>query len=168
MLKEYLEKTYGYNEPIFISEIQLDGMNDNALRQYFKRMLKSGDMARFDTGNLLSSKGITAIETELFRPYESHYPQIYNKFKGNLWILFRCYVCQPTWLNYSDAGCFGNCNVKRIKQRADCYDRLPNTSSEAPCHRDYIPKCRTAPIPGYSRTKLRSILNIQKQKPSHC
>ena len=133
MLKEYLEKTYGYNEPIFISEIQLDGMNDNALRQYFKRMLKSGDMARFDT-------------------YESHYPQIYNKFKGNLWILFRCYVCQPTWLNYSDAGCFGNCNVKRIKQRADCYDRLPNTSSEAPCHRDYIPKCQTAPIPGYSRT----------------
>lgn len=50
MLKEYLEKTYGYNEPIFISEIQFNGMNDNALRQYFKRMLKSGDLARFDTG----------------------------------------------------------------------------------------------------------------------
>lgn len=50
MLKEYLEKTYGYNEPIFISEIQLEGVNDNALRQYFKRMLKSGDIARFDTG----------------------------------------------------------------------------------------------------------------------
>ena len=39
MLKEYLEKNYGYNEPIFINEIQLDGLNDNALRQYFKRML---------------------------------------------------------------------------------------------------------------------------------
>lgn len=50
MLKEYLEKTYGYNEPIFINEIQLDGINDNALRQYFKRMLKAGDLARFDTG----------------------------------------------------------------------------------------------------------------------
>ncbi len=50
MLKEYLEKTYGYNEPIFINEIQLDGINDNTLRQYFKRMLKSGDLARFDTG----------------------------------------------------------------------------------------------------------------------
>ena len=50
MLKEYLEKNYGYNEPIFINEIQLDGLNDNALRQYFKRMLKSGDLARFDTG----------------------------------------------------------------------------------------------------------------------
>lgn len=50
MLKEYLEQTYGYNEPIFISEIRLEGMNDNALRQYFKRMMKSGDLARFDTG----------------------------------------------------------------------------------------------------------------------
>ena len=27
MLKEYLEKNYGYNEPIFINEIQLDGLN---------------------------------------------------------------------------------------------------------------------------------------------
>ncbi len=50
MLKEYLEKNYGYNEPIFINEIQLDGLNDNALRQHFKRLLGSGDLARFDTG----------------------------------------------------------------------------------------------------------------------
>ena len=50
MLKEYLEKTYGYNEPIFISDLQFDNMNDNSLRQYFKRMVKSGDLVRFDTG----------------------------------------------------------------------------------------------------------------------
>lgn len=50
MLKEYLEKTYGYNEPILISEIKLENLNDNALRQYFKRMVKSGDLVRFDTG----------------------------------------------------------------------------------------------------------------------
>ncbi len=50
MLKEYLEKTYGYNEPILISEIKLDSLNDNALRQYFKRMVKSGDLIHFDTG----------------------------------------------------------------------------------------------------------------------
>ena len=50
MLKEYLEKNYGYNEPIFLNEIQLEGLSDNALRQYFKRMLGSGDLARFDTG----------------------------------------------------------------------------------------------------------------------
>lgn len=29
MLKEYLEKAYGYNEPIFISEIQLEGIKPN-------------------------------------------------------------------------------------------------------------------------------------------
>ena len=29
--------------------------NDNALRQYFKRMLKSGDLARFDMGIVLLS-----------------------------------------------------------------------------------------------------------------
>lgn len=50
MLKEYLEKTYGYNEPILISEIKLESLNDNALRQHFKRMVKSGDLVRFDTG----------------------------------------------------------------------------------------------------------------------
>ena len=50
MLKEYLGKKYGYNEPIFINEIRLDGLNGNALRQYFKRMPKSGDLVRFDTG----------------------------------------------------------------------------------------------------------------------
>ena len=50
MLKEYLEKTYGYNEPIFINEIQLENMNNNSLRQSFQRMVKSGDLIRFDTG----------------------------------------------------------------------------------------------------------------------
>ena len=30
MLKEYLEKTYGRNEPIFINEIRLEGVNDNS------------------------------------------------------------------------------------------------------------------------------------------
>jgi len=50
MLKEYLEKKYGYNEPIFLNEIRLEGLSDNALRQYFKQMLGAGDLARFDTG----------------------------------------------------------------------------------------------------------------------
>ena len=50
MLKEYLEKNYGYDEPIFINEIRLNGLNDNTLHRYFKRMLGAGDLARFDTG----------------------------------------------------------------------------------------------------------------------
>ena len=50
MLKEYLEKNYGYNEPIFLNEVRLEGLSDDALRQYFKQMLGAGDLARFDTG----------------------------------------------------------------------------------------------------------------------
>lgn len=50
MLLNYLKETYGYDEPIFINEIQLDDINDNTLRQSFKRMVKSGDLERFDTG----------------------------------------------------------------------------------------------------------------------
>ena len=50
MLKEYLEKTYGRNEPIFINEIRLEGVNDNSLRQSFTRMVKAGELAHFDTG----------------------------------------------------------------------------------------------------------------------
>lgn len=46
MLKEYLGKNYGYNESIFINEIRLEGLSDNALCQYFKRMMGSGVLAR--------------------------------------------------------------------------------------------------------------------------
>ena len=55
MLKEYLEKNYGYNEPIFLNEVRLEGLSDNALRQYFKQMLGAGDLARFDTGPSVDS-----------------------------------------------------------------------------------------------------------------
>lgn len=50
MLKDYLKETYGYNEPIFINEIKLEYFTDNALRQSFKRMVKYGELIRFDTG----------------------------------------------------------------------------------------------------------------------
>lgn len=66
MLKEYLEKTYGCNEPIFINEIQLDGISDNALRQYFKRMVKSGDLIRFDTGIYYLPRATRLLKTAIW------------------------------------------------------------------------------------------------------
>ena len=33
MLVSYLEKNYGYNEPIFINNIKIDGIKENALLQ---------------------------------------------------------------------------------------------------------------------------------------
>lgn len=89
MVKEYLEKTYGYNEPIFISEIQLDGMNDNALRQYFKRMLKSGELARFDTGIYYLPKASRLLKQSyldpmkvIIRKYIKNSEETYGYFSG--------------------------------------------------------------------------------------
>lgn len=89
MLKEYLEKTYGYNEPIFISDIQLEGMNDNALRQYFKRMTKSGVLERFDTGvyylprasRLLKKSYLDPMKV-IIRKYIKSDSEVYGYFSG--------------------------------------------------------------------------------------
>ena len=89
MLKEYLEKNYGYNEPIFINEIRLDGINDNALRQYFKRMLKSGDLARFDTGIYYLPKASRLLKKSyldpmkvIIRKYIQSTTEVYGYFTG--------------------------------------------------------------------------------------
>lgn len=89
MLKEYLENNYGYNEPIFINEIRLDGINDNTLRQYFKRMLKSGDLAWFDTGiyylpkasRLLNKSYLDPMKV-IIRKYIQSTTEVYGYFAG--------------------------------------------------------------------------------------
>lgn len=50
MLENYLKETYGYNEPIFVNELKFDEMTDNALRQCITRLVKSGQLVRYDTG----------------------------------------------------------------------------------------------------------------------
>lgn len=47
---EVLKREYGYNTPIFLNEIKIEGMSDSALRQSFRRMLENGVLARFDNG----------------------------------------------------------------------------------------------------------------------
>lgn len=82
-------KNYGYNEPIFTNEIQLDGINDNALRQYFKRMLKSGDLVRFDTGIYYLPKASQMLKKSyldpmkvIIRKYIQNTTEIYGYFAG--------------------------------------------------------------------------------------
>ncbi len=89
MLKEYLEKTYGYNEPILISEIELENLTDNALRQYFKRMVKSGDLVRFDTGAYYLPKASRLLKKTyldplkvLTRKYTENGTDTYGYFSG--------------------------------------------------------------------------------------
>ena len=89
MLKEYLERTYGFNEPIFISEVRLEGVNDNALRQYFKRLVRSGDIERFDTGiyylpktSRLLKKSYLDPRKVIIRKYIKNTKEVYGYFCG--------------------------------------------------------------------------------------
>lgn len=49
-LYEYLIENYDENEPIFISEIQIEDMTDVNIRQQVKKLTDSGKIKRFDTG----------------------------------------------------------------------------------------------------------------------
>ncbi len=50
MLKSYLIENYGYNEPIFLNELSVDGMSENAVRQSVKRLVANGFLERYDNG----------------------------------------------------------------------------------------------------------------------
>ncbi len=50
MLKSYLIENYGYNEPIFLNDLSVDGMSENAVRQSVKRLVVSGFLERYDNG----------------------------------------------------------------------------------------------------------------------
>ncbi|WP_455722014.1 DUF6088 family protein [Agathobacter sp.] len=50
MLKNYLLDKYGYNEPIFLSDLSVEGMSSNAVRQSVKRLAASGFLERYDSG----------------------------------------------------------------------------------------------------------------------
>lgn len=49
MLYEYLQKNYKPNEPIFVSDIDLD-VSNNYLRQMFKTLCDEGRIKRYETG----------------------------------------------------------------------------------------------------------------------
>lgn len=50
MLKTYLMENYGYNEPIFLNDLFIEGLSENAIRQSVKRLVASGFLERYDNG----------------------------------------------------------------------------------------------------------------------
>ncbi len=50
MLKTYLIENYGYDEPIFLNNLSVEGLSDNAVRQSVKRLAASGFLERYDNG----------------------------------------------------------------------------------------------------------------------
>lgn len=50
MLKSYLMENFGYNEPIFINDLSVEGLSENAVRQSVKRLVANGFLERYDNG----------------------------------------------------------------------------------------------------------------------
>lgn len=49
MLKSYLLENYGYNEPIFLNDLKIEGLSENAVRQSVKRLVAKGFLESYDT-----------------------------------------------------------------------------------------------------------------------
>lgn len=47
---QYLTNQFAANEPIFLSDIRIDGMADAVVRQQLKKLTSDGRLKRFDTG----------------------------------------------------------------------------------------------------------------------
>lgn len=94
MLYEYLKETYGENEPIFISDIQYEGMSMNYIRQQVKKMTDAGILKRYDTGiYFIPKKSIFKSGSQLSR--DKVIEQKYLKEDGQ-----RCgYVCGVMFAN---------------------------------------------------------------------
>lgn len=66
MLFEYLRETYGENEPIFVADIEYNGMSENYIRQQVKKMTDAGLLKRYDTGvYFIPKKSIFKSGTQL-------------------------------------------------------------------------------------------------------
>ncbi|MBP3610532.1 MAG: hypothetical protein J6J42_09380 [Lachnospiraceae bacterium] len=50
MLQSYLMEKFGYNEPIFLNELSIEGLSENAVRQAVKRLVANGFLERYDNG----------------------------------------------------------------------------------------------------------------------
>lgn len=49
-LYEYLLKNYKPNEPIFLADLQIEGISRANLRQQIKKLTDAGKVKRFDNG----------------------------------------------------------------------------------------------------------------------
>lgn len=78
-LYDYLTKNFCENEPIFVSEIKIEGMTDVNLRQQIKKLADSGKIKRFDTGIYFLPKETifrSGSQPSIYKVIEKKYLQI--------------------------------------------------------------------------------------------
>lgn len=87
MMKE-LEKTYGYNEPIFLNEINIPGMSAVNIRQLFTRLVKRKKLERYEQGVYYIPKmtplGISRLSAKKVyeKKYISNKKSVYGFYTG--------------------------------------------------------------------------------------
>lgn len=68
MIKFYLIKNYGYNEPIFLNDLKIEGLSENAVRQSVKRLVAKGFLERYDSGIYYIPKQSTLLGKSYLDP----------------------------------------------------------------------------------------------------
>ena len=76
MFYDFLLKTYGLNQPIFVSEISYNNMSQNSIRQQIMNYASGGKLKRYDTGiyfipekSIFKSSGTLSQNTVIERKY---------------------------------------------------------------------------------------------------
>lgn len=89
MLKTYLMESYGYNEPIFLNDLVIEGLSKNAVRQSVKRLVASGFLERYDNGIYyipkqggLLAKSYLDPSVVIMRKYVQNKSEIYGYVTG--------------------------------------------------------------------------------------
>lgn len=89
MLKTYLMENYGYNEPIFLNDLVIEGLSGNAVRQSVKRLVVSGFLERYDNGIYyipkrggLLGKSYLDPSVVIMRKYVQNKSEIYGYVTG--------------------------------------------------------------------------------------
>lgn len=78
MLFEYLNDNYEKGEPIFLTDIHIEGMSEENIRYHLKKLTDDGVICRFDSGiyylpklNIFGEKSVLSAETVAMHKYVS-------------------------------------------------------------------------------------------------
>ena len=89
MVLQALQAKYGYNEPIFLSEISFENISNNYLRQIFKRLTDEGSLQRYDAGIYYLPKKSTMLKNSyldsnkvIINKYITRGKEVYGYFTG--------------------------------------------------------------------------------------
>lgn len=89
MLNEYLVSEYGYDEPIFLNNLEVKDMSKKALRQAVSRLAKTGNLLKYDTGiyyipkpDRILKRAFLDTNKVIIRKYITNGQDIYGYFTG--------------------------------------------------------------------------------------